>query len=254
MWERGRRCAHPQRGDRGGVEIGQKPPPAAQPVELAVVKDDRHAIGRQMYVAFDGIVSGGCRLEGRQRVFPTRLVEVVKAAMRDRAPSEPGKIGHVFVRQLRVSMMASTSTGAFSGSIATPTAERACRPRSPSASASRSEAPLATRCCSAKPGADATKTVIFTVRLNLFEFAQCCLDRGQHVDGADARGSLAGRRVEVAAEKPGCHELALLQRQLSRRHQEVAALHEGQIIGCRGPRLRVIRYPFAGGAVRCSRP
>src|SRR5690606_10354625 len=134
---------------------------ARKPLERIVVEDDGDAVGAQMHVALDRVAAFDRRVEGRQRVFPAPPVLVVVAAMRDRPLGEPGNVGHAVRRQLS-STIASISTAALSGNTATPTAERACLPRSPSASARKSEAPLATRCCSVKPGAEATKTVIFS--------------------------------------------------------------------------------------------
>ena len=58
----------------------------------------------------------------------------------------------------------STSTGASSGSTATPTALRACTPLSPSTSPSSSLAPFSTPGCPVKSGAEATKPTTFTTR------------------------------------------------------------------------------------------
>ena len=53
------------------------------------------------------------------------------------------------------------------GKDGTPTAERACRPASPNTSTRKSDAPLATKCCSENSGVLATKTVIFKISLIL---------------------------------------------------------------------------------------
>ena len=64
-----------------------------------------------------------------------------------------------------ISAIASTSTAAPSGRVATPMAERACLPRSPSTSIRKSEQPLMTLCGSVKSGAQLTKPVSLTMRL-----------------------------------------------------------------------------------------
>src|SRR5690606_227540 len=60
------------------------------------------------------------------------------------------------------STTSSTSTGAFSGSSDTPTADRAWTPASPKISPSTSEAPLRTPGCPLKPGAEATNPTTLT--------------------------------------------------------------------------------------------
>src|SRR5690606_32076131 len=118
-----------------------------------VVDDDGNAIGGDGDVALDRIALPASAFECRERVLPAFAIEVMQAAMRDRPlgqPVEPGVSGG----HQASSRMASTSTGAFSGSEAMPTAERACWPRSPKTSMNSCEAPLATRCWSVKPGAE----------------------------------------------------------------------------------------------------
>ncbi len=63
--------------------------------------------------------------------------------------------------------MISTSTGASSGSTATPTAERACTPASPKAVPRSSEAPLTTPGWPVKDGSLATKPTTLTTRVTL---------------------------------------------------------------------------------------
>ena len=81
----------------------------------------------------------------------------------------------------------------------------------------KSDAPLATRCCSVKSDVEATKTVIFTSLPDLFEVSERCLGLRQDVDGAEF-GRLPGRRrVEIASDQAGRHELAVAQRQAAPR-------------------------------------
>src|SRR5690606_17470873 len=124
-----------------------------------VMEDHRHAVGRQLDVAFYGEAGFGGAREGRQGIFPDGPVHVVVAAMGDGEVFDPGCGCHA-----SISMMASISTAALRGSAAMPTAARACFPASPRMSATRLEAPLITRCCSVKPGAEATKPLSLRMR------------------------------------------------------------------------------------------
>src|SRR4029079_12435968 len=66
-----------------------------------------------------------------------------------------------------ISAQRANSTDAPSGSSATPTAARACRPTSPNTSNNNSEAPFNTVGCLVNPGDDATNPSRRTIRLIL---------------------------------------------------------------------------------------
>ena len=93
------------------VRCQTKPSCAGQPLQIVVMDDDGHAVGRQMHVAFDGVAAARWRAAKADSVFSqTRLVHVVQAAMGDRPRGQPGKVGHGTSVQA-TSMMASISTG-----------------------------------------------------------------------------------------------------------------------------------------------
>src|SRR6185437_6106240 len=138
-------------------EIADVASKAGQPGEVVVVKYHRHAVARQLQVALDSVAGLDGALERAARILDHPDRPVMQAAMGDR-PVEQA-LAH------QSSITASISTAAPSGRAATPMAERACLPLSPSTPTSRLEPPLATRCCSANSGVEATNTVSFTTRL-----------------------------------------------------------------------------------------
>ena len=164
-------------------------------------------------------------------------------------------------------MMASTSTGAFSGSIrqrpTRPTLAIA-GPRSPQLLRARQigSAVWPTRCSLGQSsGADRHEDGDLHGAPDLFEFAQCCLDlRPARLMAQYARGQpWPGRPVEVAAEEgprlptslPCCKRQSC-----PRRHQEVAALHERADKLRRLPGRRLsgnsIPHSAGGGCSDCS--
>src|SRR5690606_30683071 len=126
----------------------------AEALQIVVMKHDRNGVGCILQIAFDGETRVRSPGKAGERILPDAPVEIVKTAMGDRPFGEPAECHQA------ISMMASISTAALSGSDAMPTAARACLPASPSAPTSRLEAPLRTRCCSTNSGEDATKPLI----------------------------------------------------------------------------------------------
>src|SRR5271155_2196252 len=115
------------------------------------------------------------------RSYMRGIVRIVIPNDADFRFRRPGKMGEShegnssFVKRYFVSAISSISTHDPKGTCATPKAVRACAPPSPKTSISNSEAPLATRCCSVKPGALLTSTINFTIRpmLSRFSAAAC---------------------------------------------------------------------------------
>jgi hypothetical protein len=121
-------------------------------------------------------------------------------------------------------MTASISTGAFIGSAATPTAERACLPLSPSVATRKSEAPLATRCHEDSDLDDPDDPL---------EAAETSLGLGKDVQGALSGGERAGRDVHIAPKQPCGGQLAIGERQLAGGENECPG-HDGREIVCNG--------------------
>ena len=101
---------------------------AGQPLEVAVVEHDRHAVARQMHVAFDGVASAR-RLRRRPAACsPTHLGSCRESRDGRSAGQSARKYPTSIADAHSTSMIASISTAALSGSDAMPTAARACLP------------------------------------------------------------------------------------------------------------------------------
>ena len=118
--------------------------------EVAVVKNDRIAVARQAHVAFDRIVLFDRRGRRPTACFPRPRVHIVLAAMRDRPLCQPGIA--------RSSVAHATSMIGFDLDRRVERQRRHADSRarmlarSPRTATKKSDAPLATRCCSVKSG------------------------------------------------------------------------------------------------------
>jgi hypothetical protein len=104
----------------------------------------------------------------------------------------------------------STSTGAFSGNCATPTAERAWSPASPKTLPMSSEAQLTTSGWRLKPGAEATKPLTFHLHHTCYpvEAPGFCRGGGEGVERAESRRFAGFLRGYGVADLAGFVELA----------------------------------------------
>ena len=91
------------------------------------MKDHRFAIGRQLHIAFNGIIALDSRGKGTFRILNDALALGMQPAVRNRPRDKP-----VEFTQLRrkthaysISAMASISTERLKGSAGAPTADRA---------------------------------------------------------------------------------------------------------------------------------
>src|ERR1051326_2181861 len=143
------------RGGHGGKGAA----PVGHPPERRVMMHHRLAVGRDLQVGLDAVARRDRGREGARRVLDRALP--VQPAVGDRAFGEPVETAH------DTSNEPSTSTAALSGSAATPTVVRACRPLSPNARTIRSEAPFITLGPSGKPAAELMKPPSRTTRITL---------------------------------------------------------------------------------------
>src|SRR6266568_3206800 len=118
------------------------------------------AVGGQLQVAFDRVVAGDRSRKGRWHILDHARRRIVQAAVGHRSRNEPVEAGH----DQATSNSPSTSTAASSGSDATPTVVRACRPLSPNTSTIRSEAPFMTLGPSRNVGSELMKPPSRTTR------------------------------------------------------------------------------------------
>src|SRR5262249_25827044 len=127
----------------GRAQGGERAAALGEAAERVVVVHHGLAIAAELQVDLDA-VAGGHRGRDRARgILDDAARRIVQAAVGDRPRGEPVGCSHGRERHF-TSNMPSTSTAASSGSTATPTVVRACRPLSPNSDTIRSEAPFMT--------------------------------------------------------------------------------------------------------------
>src|SRR5262249_1629000 len=154
------------RAERDALELGsaqrrEGSAAVGEATERIVVMHHRLAVAADLQIDLDAVVArdggGNCA----RRVLDDALRRIMQAAMGNRPGGEP--IGRH--RGHFTSNIPSTSTAASSGSTATPTVVRACRPLSPNRETIRSEAPFITFGPSTKPGSELMKPPRRTTRV-----------------------------------------------------------------------------------------
>ena len=115
---------------------------ASQTTQIIVVKHHGRAVRTELQVYLNTVTACNRRTDRRAAVFRPSIVYIVQTAMGKRQIIEGARQGHL------ISNMPSISTATPNGKDAADTADRECRPTSPSASTRKSEAPLITAGCS----------------------------------------------------------------------------------------------------------
>src|ERR1043166_8821118 len=166
-----------------------------QPPERRVMVHHRLAVGGDLQVGFDRVARGDRGREGARRVLDRAFS--VQPAMRDRPRGQPIEAAH------DTSNEPSTSTAALSGSAATPTVVRACRPLSPNAVTIRSEAPFITLGPSGNRAAELMKPPSRTTRTTLSRSPSAALIWHKRLM-AQARAAFWPSSIETSAPSWPC--------------------------------------------------